>query len=190
MTRHLCVFCITALLVLATGAAMADSIMGRIGVTGRVGFNVPSDSSSIATGVIGTNTSFIGGGGFIYGITDSFAAELDITHAGFKNFDITNISLGAQYRYIHLPIKELVPYAGAGFDILLNGIDIGSVDNTVGAHLSAGVDYFIQKQLALTAEVKGVLAPNADIKSAGGIKAGEFDPTSFSMTFGARYFFN
>jgi outer membrane protein len=51
------------------------------------------------------------------------------------------------------------------------------------------VDYFLLRQLALTSEIKGVIAPNADIKSGGG-KVGEFDPDSFSMTFGVRYFFN
>lgn len=189
MRRYFCMFCAAALITLATGTAMADSIMGRTGVTGRLGFIVPSDSSSFLTGVFGTNTDFIGGGGLIYGITDSIAAEVDVTHAGIGNFEITNISLGAQYRFLNLPIKKLVPYAGAGLDILVNGIDNGSVDNTVGMHLSAGVDYFLQKQLALTAEIKGVIAPDADIKL-GGVKVGDFDPTSFSMTFGARYFFN
>ncbi|HLO25047.1 MAG TPA: outer membrane beta-barrel protein [Geobacteraceae bacterium] len=189
MKSYFCMACVAALLTLSAGSAMADSIRGRLGVTGRLGFIVPSESSGVATGLIGTNTEFIAGGGFIYGVTDAVAAELDITHAGFSNSDITNISLGGQYRFTMLPMKELVPYAGAGLDILLIGSDFGNVDDTVGAHLSAGVDYFIQKQLAVTAEMKGVLAPNTDIKF-GGVKRGEFDPTSFSMTFGVRYFFN
>ena len=163
MTRYFCMVCVAAMLTLSAGTAMADSIKGRLGVTGRLGFIVPSDSSNVAFGVAGTNTDFIGGGGFIYGVTDSIAAELDITHAGIGNFDITNISLGAQYRFIIPTIKELVPYGGVGLDILLNGSDFGSVDNTVGVHLSAGADYFIQKQLAVTAEMKGVIAPDADL---------------------------
>jgi len=190
MKKFLLLPCSVAVLTLLIGTAMADSIKGGLGVTGRIGFIVPSDSSNVATGVIGTNTNFIGGGGFIYGVTDSIAAELDITHAGLNTFDITNISLGAQYRFIDLPVRHLVPYAGAGLDILLNGIDVGSVDNVVGIHLCAGADYFLRKQIALTAELKGVLAPNADIKSPSGFKVGDFDPTSFSMTFGVRYFFN
>ncbi len=189
MKGYLLPLCVAALLALASGTAMADSIKERVGVTGRIGFIVPSDSSSVATGVVGTNTDVIGGGGFIYGITDFIAAELDITHAGFDQFDITNISLGGQFRYPKLPIKDLVPYGGIGLDILLNGVDNGSVDDTVGVHLCGGVDYFLQKQLALTAEVKGVLAPDVDVK-VNGIKVGEFDPTYFSMTFGVRYFFN
>jgi outer membrane protein len=63
------------------------------------------------------------------------------------------------------------------------------VDTTVGAHLSAGVDYFIAKQFALTAEAKVVAAPNTDI-TLGGNHTGNFDPSSFSGTVGLRYFFN
>jgi outer membrane protein len=190
MMRKIVVFFVAAAITLAAGSAMADSIKGRVGVTGKIGFIVPSDSSSVASGVIGTNAEFIGGGGFIYGITDNFAAELDITHSGYSGFDTTNISLGAQYRYIGLPMHQVVPYGGTGLDILLNGYNNGSVDDVVGVHFCVGADYFIQKQLALSAEAKGVFAGDADIHGPGGGKTGDFDPTSFSMTFGVRYFFN
>jgi outer membrane protein len=187
--RKLIVFCVVAALTLAAGTAMADNIAGRYGLTGKLGFIVPSDSSNVVTGVIGTNASVIGGGGFIYGVTDTIAAEFDITHSGYSGFDTTNLSLGAQYRYLGLPLKQLVPYGGAGLDILLNGYDNGNVDDVVGIHLSAGVDYFLQKQLAVSVEAKGVLAGDADIHFANGTR-GDFDPTSFSITFGVRYFFN
>ncbi len=182
-------------LTLFAGQASADSIKNRLGVTGRIGFIVPSDSTELATGTIGTNTDFIGGGGFIYGVTREVAAELDVTHAGFGSsagvdFDITNVALGVQYRFVDIPVAHLVPYAGGGLDILLNGVEgEASVDDVVGAHLSIGVDYFIQKNIALTAEAKGVFAPDADIKAFGN-KVGDFDPTSFSMTAGVRFFFN
>jgi outer membrane protein len=189
MMRKIVVFFVAAALVLTAVTAMADSIMGRVGVTGKLGFIVPSDSSSVATGVIGTNASLIGGGGFIYGVTDSIAAEFDITHAGFNSFDTTNISFGAQYRYLGLPIRQLVPYGGAGLDILLNGVDGGRVDDVVGIHLCGGADYFLQKQLAVTLEAKGVIAGDADIHFANGDR-GSYDPTGVSVTFGVRYFFN
>jgi hypothetical protein len=42
---------------------------------------------------------------------------MDITHAGFGStagldFDINNVSLGMQYRFINLPIKQLTLYVG------------------------------------------------------------------------------
>ncbi len=199
MSRKIVLFCAAALLAFAAGTATAaDSIKDRLGVTGKIGFTVPADTDlALGTAVprAHTDTGFIGGGGFIYGITDNIAAELDIAHAGFGSsegidFDVTNISFGVQYRFLNVPIRHLVPYAGGGLDILLNGANGGiDIDNVVGVHAVAGVDYFIQRQLALTTEIKGVLAPNADI-TVGGNRVGNFDPDSFSMTFGVRYFFN
>jgi len=205
MTQRLFMLCLAVMFILPTGTAMADSIKGRLGLTGRIGFAVPADSD-INGFIVNTDTGFIGGGGFIYGITDNIATELDITHAsygsstlitpapfGSSDFDTTNISFGVQYRFINLPISKLVPYAGGGLDILVNNADTGGIsdiDTVVGVHLSGGVDYFILKELAITTELKGVLAPNADIHNSGGAKIGNFDPDSFSMTFGVRYFFN
>ena len=45
------------------------------------------------------------------------------------------------------------------------------------------------KHLAITGEMKLVIAPSTDIMFNGG-KVGNFDPSSFNMTFGLRYFIN
>ncbi len=200
------IICLAVLSIVVTAGAVAaaDSIQGRLGVTGRIGFLVPSDSEEFAEpSKLNTDVGFIGGGGFIYGIDKNFAVELDITHTdfnadldGFKagDFNTTNLSLGAQYRFVDISVNKLVPYIGAGLDILFNDFDSANranaeVDTVAGVHVSGGVDYFIMKQLALNAELKGVVAPDADIKS-GGEKVGNYDPTNLSMTFGVRYFFN
>ena len=194
-----------AVLLLSAGSAFADNIAGRFGVTGRVGFLVPADSEDTSLGLtsnIGTDTGFVGGGGFIYGINRNIAAELDITHTDFDgsiggfergNFETNNISLGVQYRFKE-PMAHLTPYAGGGVDILLNNFTLVSgvktdVDTVLGVHVAGGVDYFVQKELALTGELKALLAPDADIV-VNGRKIGSFDPMSLSMTFGVRYFFN
>ena len=183
--------CTTATLSLAAGPALADSIQGKIGVTGKIGFQINSDSE-INGNNVDTKVGFIGGGGLIYGIDKHFAAELDITRSAFDSnngdFGVTSVSLGAQYRFI-LDQPKLVPYLGAGLEILMIDADQGrDVDTTVGVHASAGVDYFIMEQLALTAEAKLVVAPDTDINGPNG--NGKFDPNSLSTTFGVRYFFN
>jgi outer membrane protein len=189
-----------ALLAATCGEAAADSIKGRLGVTGRIGFINPSNSD-LNGFRRDSDLGLIGGGGFIYGITDNIAVDLDITHTGYSaegastaknDFDTTSISFGGQYRFLNLPIAKLVPYGGVGLDILVNDIDSSgfSVDNTVGIHIKGGVDYFIRKELALTGELKGILSPDADINDAAGRKVGNFDPTSLVVTFGVRYFFN
>jgi outer membrane protein len=188
--------------------SFADSIQNRFGVTGRLGFLIPADSEftdSSRSRKSDTDVGVIGGGGFIYGIDKNWAAELDITHAAFRahdglgfqdsDFATTNISMGAQYRFLNLPVKYLVPYAGAGLDILINDFSpvdgsSGEVDSVVGVHASGGVDYFVLRQLAVTGQLKGVLAPDADIRDSRGAKVGNFDPSSLSVTFGVRYFFN
>jgi len=194
MKKLLVLACATATFSLATGYAMADSIKGRLGVTGKVGFLFPANGD---IGFVKNNTDagIIGGGGFIFGIDDHFAAEVDITRSEFNsdfgNFGVTNVALGAQYRFM-LDQPRLVPYLGGGLDLLLIDADRGrSVDTTVGVHASAGIDYFLMKQLALTTEAKLVVAPDTDIKDPAGPSGnGNFDPTSLSATFGVRYFFN
>ena len=177
---------------LLTGSAMADSIQGKIGVTGKIGFLIPSDGD-FDTRRNGTDTGFVGGGGVIYGFDKNIAGEIDITRTEFGSdngdFGTTNISLGAQYRFL-LSETKVVPYVGGGLDLLMNDSDRRyDVDTTLGIHLSGGVDFFVTKQIALTAEAKLVLAPDADISEPSG-KRGNFDPSSFSTLFGVRYFFN
>jgi outer membrane protein len=201
MKRIIVLACMALAVTLAAGNAMADSIQGRFGVTGRLGFLIPTDSD-FGDLKLETDAGFVGGGGFIYGIDKNWAAEIDVTRTEFGSnrvsgantgdFGITNISLGAQYRFM-IPLQQLVPYAGGGLDILLNdyktekGIKT-DVDTVVGVHLAGGIDYFILKQLALNAEARAVIAPEADITLPGA--SGHFDPSSFSGTVGVRFFFN
>jgi outer membrane protein len=190
------------LLCACTSVAMADTIQHRFGVTGRFGFLVPADSETVGPTVnLATDVGFVGGGGLIYGVHKNVAIELDVTHTDFDatlvgvnagNFETINVGIGAQYRF-NDPLPRLTPFLGAGLDILMNDFTVEGigtdVDTVVGVHLKAGVDYFVMKQLALTTELKGVIAPTADIRFAGE-KIGNYDPMSFSMTFGARFFFN
>lgn len=204
MQRIISLTCLALALIIGTGTAMADSIKGRLGVTGRLGFNVPAESD-FNDRKLETDAGFIGGGGFIYGIDNNLAAEIDVTHTEFDaervsgvdegEFSVTNISLGVQYRFI-IPQPKLVPYAGGGLDILLSDHrgPIGTssrdadVDTVVGVHVSGGIDYFLTKQIVLNAELKGVVAPETDIQTSR--EAGNFDPSSVAGTVGIRVFFN
>lgn len=82
MTKRLIMLCLAVMFILTAGTALADSIRGRLGITGRLGFAVPADSN-INGSNISTETGFNGGGGFIYGLTDNIATELDVTHAAY-----------------------------------------------------------------------------------------------------------
>lgn len=197
--KKLIVFaCLATTISMTGGTAMADSIKGKLGVTGRIGILNPANNTAEFIDNK-TDTGFVGGGGLIYGIDDHIAAEFDVTRTSFGSdtgdFGVTNVSFGLQYRFA-LQQRQLVPYIGVGLDILatdydFNGGGRSDVDTTVGGHLSGGVDFFLQKNLALTAEAKVVIAPDARITDRpSGDHAGNFDPSSFSTTVGFRYFFN
>lgn len=200
MKKVVTLACLAAAVSLATGTALADNIKGRLGLTGRVGFIVPADND--AEFGIGrknkTDTGLTGGGGLIYGINDFLSAGIEANRSAFGSttgdFGVTNLSLGAQYRFTLPRNRELLPYAGAGLDVIVTDYEpydgtSRDVDTTLGVHLSGGVDYFITRDLALTAEGKILLAPDADIRNQG-VRSGDFDPTGFSSTAGVRYFFN
>ena len=195
--------CLAATVSLAAGTAMADSIKGRIGVTGKIGVLAPADSD-YGDSRIEPDIGYVLGGGILAGIDDHFAAEIDVTRTDYGSdfpksgnagdFGITNVSLGGQYRF-EITNTKLVPYVGFGLDILMSDYDNApngrthDVDTTVGVHVSGGIDYFINKQLALTAEVKALAAPETDIQDSTG-KQGNFNPSSVSCTAGVRFFFN
>jgi len=197
MKKLIVLACLASTVALTAGTAMADSIKGRLGVTGKVGVMIPADNNSEFRDNE-TDAGFVGGGGLIFGITDHFAADMEVTRTGFDSdngeFGVTNISVGGQYRF-GLADSQLVPYVGAGLDLLVSDYDHDDgvsrdVDTTLGAHATGGIDFFLTKQLALTAEAKLVVAPDADITDRFGNNRGDFDPSSLSTTVGIRYFFN
>ncbi|HEX8960826.1 MAG TPA: porin family protein [Geobacteraceae bacterium] len=207
--RRIALLC--AMVLLLTGTAGAESISGRFGVTARGGFQVPADGEFTSSSAkFDTDTGFAVGGGFIYGINNRLAAEVDVTYSQFDakyngarlmEMEVTNVSVGLQYRVT--PFNMLVPYMGAGIDILaanakpvdaLAAAGLGAtdldVDTTVGGHVNAGVDLFLTPDMALNAEVRGVIGAESDIKYSGnGTTIARFDPTSVTGLFGIRYFF-
>ena len=185
---------------LAAATATGESLAGKLGVTGHLGFLIPaasSDTSSVSQERLETRTSFIGGGGFIYGIGDHFAVELEASHAivdvGNReetSFERTAIDVGFQYRF--RPERKLVPFIGAGAEILFVAFREDeskySVDPALAGYLKAGLDYFIVTNVALTAEFKQVLGTDAEI-SAQGISEGKFNPRGSNGFFGVRLIF-
>lgn len=179
------------------GNAAADDLRGRLALTGRIGVTNPANSELDRNSdrlIVSTDAGFIGGGGFLFGVDNNIAMELDITHAtfhtnhAFGQAEVTDLAIGAQFR---LPERQrVVPYFGAGMDVLINDLPRNAVNTVVGLHVSTGLDFMLSRQVALNAEIKGVEAFNADVKDFTGAKAGELDPSNVSFTVGARFFFN
>lgn len=172
---------------LAADFAAAENLTNKLGITGRLGFTVPADG----------DTGFIFGGGFMYGVTRNLAAELDVTHSVYDlwhgpyshdgTVNVTNLSLGVQWRFVM--DRPFTPYAGGGLSILFNDYSDADADTTVGINIKGGIDYYINPKVALNAELKWTISPDADLNYGPGYYNGSFDPSSLSGLFGVRYFF-
>jgi len=188
-------------LLLASTNALAESIDGRFGITGKMGVLVPLKDEFVSN-TSEARTGFAGGGGFIYGFGKNFAVEVDAVHmpnidvetAGSKVFEasFTDLAVGLQYRF--LPGSRMVPYIGAGADFIKG--DLASttgaranydMDWAVGGHAEAGFDYFITRGIAFTVGMRGIYTAKGDLKS-GDVEVGKYDPVSFLGTLGFRLF--
>ena len=164
---------------------------------------------------INAGWGWTGGGGIMYGITDNLAVDFDVIYlqTGLKGTGdgvettigtgkTVDFALGAQWRF--MPTSHFVPYVGAGVDVLWNMIDVDNgfkttvditglnVATTFGGHLSAGADYFFTPNIALNAEIRGLLSTKGDIKAdndpTGTVRA-QYDPSNVSAFLGIRFFF-
>jgi outer membrane protein len=193
--RRIIVMAVIAFTFVAS-TAMAESINGRLGLTGKAGFIVPLKDLEIGGAEIGEHDAgFAAGGGLIYGIGNNFALEVDVTHApstevkvsGVKVGDqqTTDFSVGLQYRI--MPDNHLVPFVGLGADFIKGDIENSNIDWTYGGHVNGGLDYFLNKSIALTADLKFVFGVKSDITN-NNVPVGKYDPMSFVGTFGVRLF--
>ena len=197
MRKFLLLTACALLTAFSAGNSAADELRGRLAVTGRLGVTNPADSEKnlpgVGTLVVATDAGIIGGGGFLYGVHDNIALELDVAWSsfhtsGFGTADVTDLSVGGRYRF---PERDrFIPYGGAGIDVLINDLSGRYAKTVMGFHLAAGVDYMAMRQVALSAELKGVKAIAADVRDYNGVKVGELDPSSLALTIGARFFFN
>jgi outer membrane protein len=186
--RYLVILVVLSIWILqATTPAAADTIAHRAGLSGRLGAAVPFENDMIK-GTSKTRAGLIGGGGLIYGFDDHFAAEVEASHVpnmdveagGVKSFEasFTDVSVGFQYRF--LPQQRLVPFLGAGADFIHGNLDNVSgagyrLDWAYGGHINAGFDWFVNRSIALTVEIRGVMTADADVR-AGSVKVSEYSP--------------
>jgi outer membrane protein len=191
------IFLATLAFTFVSATVFAASLDGRLGITGKGGVLVPLKENFISS----TSESKPGiavGGGLIFGISKNLAVEVDVTHvpsldveiSGSRAFEasLTDVSLGMQFRLAS--DNRMVPYFGIGADFIKGDIKstLGSnynLDWTEGGHVNIGLDYFLTRLIALTADLRGIGAFKGDVKSAG-VKVGEYNPISFVGTLGIR----
>lgn len=187
------------LVLCAAGTAAADTLDKRFGIYGKAGAVYPLQDDFVSV-TDDAEADFATGGGAIFGLTPSLALELDVSHVpqldleidGSKAYEaeFTDIALGLQYRFT--PGNRLVPYLGAGVDFITGDLEHVSGNSydlewTVGGHVSAGMDFFLTRGVALNLEVRGIMAPEGDVED-GDSNVAEYDPTSVIATVGLRLF--
>jgi outer membrane protein W len=156
----------------------------------------------------------------MYGINDHLAVTMDIIYfqtkaeaseyggpgkADLGTVRTVDFSVGAQWRFT--PQSRFVPYLGAGFDVMWNHIDLDDdfkyltamppsakleTDIAFGVHLNAGADYFIAPNVALNAEIRGLLSTKSDVdlKIYGNTwEVAQYNPSNISGFIGVRFFF-
>jgi outer membrane protein len=190
-------FLLIILVLCFTGTALGASLDGRLGLTGKAGAFVPLQDDFVSS-TTKTRTGIAAGGGLIFGFCKNFAAEVDVTRvpsldveiSGSKAYEaaLTDVALGVQYRLASE--NRLVPFFGLGADFIKGSLKhvLGATYNldwTEGGHVNVGVDYFLTRGIALSAEIRGLFAFDGDVKSSG-VKVGEYNPMSFIGTLGVR----
>ena len=188
---------VTLIITMIASTAFADTIANRFGITGRIGVVAPLDNEFVKD-TSDTNPGFAWNGGLIYGFNDHIATELEVTYipemeveiAGDKAYeaDMLDFSLGLQYRFT--PEKSLVPFVGIGVDFIKGDLDHVNgnsydMDWSYGGHINAGLDWFLTKGIALTADVRCTAAAAGDVNK-GDTKVSEYDPLWFQGTVGFR----
>jgi outer membrane protein len=183
---------------LLSTSAFGASIDRKFGVTGKAGAWVPLQDDFISS-TSNSNTGIAYGGGVIYGFARDFALEIDVTHTpkldveigGSKAYEgsLTDVAIGFQYRLGSN--NRLVPYFGLGADFITGSLEHSvsqanySLDWTEGGHVKVGLDYFLTRGIALSAEGRYLIAFEGDVKSSG-TKVGDYNPMSFIGTVGIK----
>jgi len=177
---------------MSANSALADSIAGKLGITGRAGTSYVYESEFTHADIEGWSTNrkintefgFFGGGGLVFGIKDNVAVYFDVTWSefGVKAFpegqgeqrigtvEMLDLSLGGQWRF--MPKNSFVPYIGFGLDMMINKFRLDDAyndgsdwkaDYAYGGHLSVGADYFVTPYMALNAEIRGTYGGTCNI---------------------------
>ncbi len=203
MRKVTLLFAIIVASTILAGTASAEDINGRLGISGKIGFNVPSGTivNNSAQTELKSDSDFTTGGGLVFGLSSWLALEADVTYTpqtdfklnGQKVFKMETIipSIGLQVRNNILE-DHLAAYLGGGVDLLIayptdSAGNKADVDTVVGGHINGGGDYFITKNFALNLDLRGIFFGKTDITS-GSTKFGEYDPITFVATVGVKWF--
>ena len=201
MSTAVCAICLTVYATNAKAESMFDAHKWQLRLRG---INVvPSEDSTVSNGgKINIENYQVPELDITYYFTDNIAAELVLATAKHKvreaspNIDLGHVwllppTLTAQYHFNNNTAFK--PYVGAGINYtVFYNADPGAAtsiryDNGFGYALQAGLDYKLDENWLLNADVKKLYL-NTDVKVSGGVTADvDIDPWIFGLGVGYRF---
>jgi outer membrane protein W len=207
--RKLSVFCaICFLLLAASGFAFAQEVTNTIGIGARVFYYSPQSEDVFGASVdiendlaVGLNLTYI--------VTQNFSLELawnyfktDIEEGSFKLGEFTTMPFMLTCQFRLTPMGPIIPYVGGGVGYFINKFDESSeaeenaevkdidIDNSLGLHTNAGLDWFLTDNFALNLDAK-YLFTEADIEGEEGDSkvTGDIDFEALTIGSGIKFYF-
>ncbi len=211
--RKLSILCIICFFMLITvNLVSAQDVANKFGIGANVFYYFPQEDNLFGTS-IDVEEDIALGLNFTYIVIPQFSLELtwhyfetDIEKDGAALGEINSLPLllTAQYRII--PEGPVVPYVGVGVGYYINDLDVKSearaqakaanisyptdIDNSLGLHLNAGLDWFLTESFALNLDAR-YLFSEADIEGQGTSSdtSDEIDLDSLLIGAGVKVYF-
>jgi outer membrane protein W len=206
----------TVVFVFTAQIGSAEELVKRFALGARAGFYKLS-KDDMPQGEIKSNGTLYGEANLTYFLVDYFSLEFSGGYAK-PDLDLTLSSTGSVVQYGELEqipflltarfhwwsdIPKVGLYAGGGFGYFINDFTVSStlqnlnpgvavdVDNSFGALVAVGVEYFITPKWALSLDVKYVYNPVDFFQTEPGVSPSAFDLNlnAFLAGAGIKYFF-
>lgn len=207
---------VTALFMFIGQVGSAQELAKKFAVGARAGFYKIADDD-ISQGELTSDGTFYGEGNLTYFFVDYFSLEWSVGYVK-PDLDLTQTATGYDLQYGELEqipllltarfhwwsdIPKVCLYAGGGLGYFINDFSVSSafgnlipgvtvdVDNSFGAVVSAGIEYFISEKLALNVDLKYIYNPVDFIQTSPGVSSSAFDLNlnTFLGGVGIKYYF-
>jgi outer membrane protein W len=206
----------TAFFVFAAQVGSAEELVNRFALGARAGFYKLANED-IPQGEIKSSGTVYGEANLTYFFVDYFSLEFSGGYVK-PDLDLTLSSTGSVVEYGELEqipflltarfhwwsdIPKVGLYAGGGVGYFINDFTVSStlnslypgvsvdVDNSFGALVAVGVEYFLTTKWALSVDVKYVYNPVDFLQTQPGVSPSAFDLdlNTFLAVAGIKYFF-
>jgi outer membrane protein W len=194
-------FFVVATLVLIFGQiSFAEDMKGRVGLGARLAHvdYVEHDDEPDDAVMYGINLTYFAHRYFSFELSADYTesdVELSVLGLSGNDGDLTQVPVLLTGRMHFSTNPKVSPYFGGGVGYYFNSIDSDravaktDVDNSIGYHVSAGVEIFVAENAAINLDFRYIWNKiDAEVKPPG-FADGEFDLNAFVAGLGFKYYF-